>query len=48
MFDSGYCLGSGMTIVSEAQSRHESVSNWSTQSRINTFYDIVTHRSCLH
>lgn len=32
MFDSDYCLGSGMNIVSEAQSRHTSISNWSTQS----------------
>lgn len=41
MFDSDYCLGSGMTIVSEAQIRHDSISNWSTQSsRINMFYDI--------
>lgn len=40
MFDSDYCLGSGMTIVSEAQIRHDSISNWSTQSsRINMFYD---------
>lgn len=30
-----------MTIVSEAQLRHDSISNWSTQSsRINMFYDI--------
>lgn len=41
MFDSDYCLGSGMSTVSEAQIRHGSVSNWSTQSsRTNMFYDI--------